>query len=237
VQGMICAFGSYVCRNWQRADEGIWEPRSGRRHHTHSRVLCWTALDRLLELRDKGLLQRGPFDEFAHHRALIRREVEQRAWNDHLQSYVSSLDGDDVDASLLLIAWYGFEDPASERMRKTYARIREQLGTDQGLLFRYRTGDSPGEGAFGICGFWAVEYLALGGGTIEEAAALFESLCGRGNDVGLFAEQIDPQTQEPLGNFPQAFTHVGLINAAISLARRMAEEARPDERPLARLAR
>jgi GH15 family glucan-1,4-alpha-glucosidase len=225
MQRMLSAFGQYVCRNWQQPDEGIWEPRSGRRHNTHSRVLCWTALDRLLELRDRGLLQEGAFDDFARNRDLIKREVHQRAWNADLQSYVAQLDGHEVDASLLLISWYGFEDAASERMVKTHARIRQQLGAANGLLYRYRTDDSPGEGAFGICGFWAAEHLALGGGTVEQAEALFEQLCSHGNDVGLFGEEIDPATGDALGNFPQAFTHVGLINAAISLARRQRQEA------------
>jgi GH15 family glucan-1,4-alpha-glucosidase len=225
VQRMLCAFGEYVCRNWQRPDEGIWEPRSGRGPNTHSRLLCWTALDRLLQLRDQGLLQRGPFDRFARTRDLIGEEIRLRAWNPLLQSYVARLDGDQVDATLLLIPWYGFEEASSERMVKTHARIRRQLGAANGLLYRYRTGDSPGEGAFGICGFWAAEYLALGGDTAQEAQALFERLCARANDVGLFAEEIDPATGDALGNFPQAFTHVGLINAAISLSRRQRQES------------
>jgi GH15 family glucan-1,4-alpha-glucosidase len=119
-------------------------------------------------------------------------------------------------------------------MRATHRRIREQLSTGDGLLHRYprkrepeREGDpvSPGEGAFGICSFWSAEYLALGGGTVEEAQQLFERLCGYANDVGLFAEEIDSATGAALGNFPQAFTHVGLINAALSIARRLEGEA------------
>jgi GH15 family glucan-1,4-alpha-glucosidase len=230
MQRMLCAFGEYVCRHWQQPDEGIWEPRSGRGHNTHSRLLCWTALDRLLELRDKGLLRKGPFDEFARNRDLIRSEVQQRAWSAKLQSYVARLDGDEVDATLLLIPWYGFEDASSERMVKTFARIREQLGAASGLLYRYRTGQPPAEGAFGICGFWAAEYLALGGGSVEEAQTLFEQLCNHANDVGLFAEEVDPVTGDALGNFPQAFTHVGLINAAISLRRRQQEVQSPSRR-------
>jgi GH15 family glucan-1,4-alpha-glucosidase len=106
-------------------------------------------------------------------------------------------------------------------MRDTHACIREALSAGDGLLYRYRTDDSPGEGAFGICSFWAAEYLALGGGTPQEARDLFERVCDYANDVGLFAEEIDPSTGAALGNFPQAFTHVGLINAAVSLARRL----------------
>ena len=105
-------------------------------------------------------------------------------------------------------------------MRGTYARIRERLGAGGPLLYRYAPGAPPREGAFGICSFWAAEYLALGGGTVAEARDLFERLVGYGNDLGLFAEEIDPASGAGLGNFPQAFTHVGLINAALSLDRR-----------------
>jgi GH15 family glucan-1,4-alpha-glucosidase len=229
---VLSAFGEYVCRNWRRADEGIWEPRSGKGHNTHSRVLCWTALDRLLELHAKGHVRRIPVDLFERNRAAIREEVEARAWNAALGSYVSRLDGTELDAALLLMAWYGFADARSERMRATCHRIRERLGAPGGLLYRYRTGDSPGEGAFGICCFWGAEVLALGAGRVEEAIAVFESLCRRSNEVGLFAEEIDPPTGEALGNFPQAFTHVGLINAALSIERRLrGEEPIPLEVP------
>jgi len=217
----LCAFGEYVCRHWQEPDEGIWEPRSVAAHNTHSRVLCWTALDRLLQLHARGHLHRAPAALFQKNRELIRREVEARAWNPDLGSYVAQLDGDRLDATLLLLPWYGFEDAGTDRMRATFARVRETLGAGDGLLYRYRREDSPGEGAFGICSFWGAEYLALGGGTPAEARDLFEGLCGYANDVGLFAEEIDPSTGAALGNFPQAFTHVGLINAAVSLTRRL----------------
>jgi GH15 family glucan-1,4-alpha-glucosidase len=227
----LCAFGSYVCRHWHEPDDGIWEPRSGAAFNTHSRVLCWTALDRLLQLHAGGHLPRAPVDAFREQRALIRRNLEARAWNPRLGSYVAQLDGDAMDASLLLLPWYGFEDAGSERMRATYQRVRETLGAGNGLLYRYRNADSPGEGAFGICSFWAAEYLALGGGSLEEATDLFEQLCEHANDVGLFGEEIEPVTGAALGNFPQAFTHVGVINAAVSLARRR-EGAAPIDRRL-----
>ncbi|HEX6464038.1 MAG TPA: glycoside hydrolase family 15 protein, partial [Vicinamibacterales bacterium] len=221
---MLCAFGEYVCRHWNEPDEGIWEPRSGKGHNTHSRVLCWAALDRLLQLHSKGHLRNASVPEIQRNRDLIRKDVQERGWNADLGSYVARLDGDRLDASLLLLAWYGFEDARSDRMRKTFARIQRDLGAGNGLLYRYRTPDSPGEGTFGICSFWGAEYLALGGGTVDEAREMLERLCSYGNDVGLFAEEIDPDTGAALGNFPQAFTHVGLINAALSLARRLEGE-------------
>ena len=191
------------------------------------------ALDRLLQLHAKDHVRWAPRAKFEENREAIRRQVETRAWNPALQSYVAEAEGDRVDATLLLLAWYGFESATSERMRLTYQLIRERLGAGDGLLYRYqrirepeKEGDpvSPGEGAFGICSFWGVEYLALGGGSVDEARQLFERLCGYANDVGLFAEEIDPRTGAALGNFPQAFTHVGLINAGISLARRLEGE-------------
>jgi GH15 family glucan-1,4-alpha-glucosidase len=230
-RNMLCAFGDYVCRNWQKPDEGIWEPRSGRYNNTHSRVLCWTALDRLLELHAHGHLPEVPVSDFQKNRDAIRCEIEERAWNPRLESYAARLDTDELDASLLLLPWYGFDKPSSYRMRQTYARIRERLGAGAGLLYRYRTGESPGEGAFGISSFWGAEYLALGGGTAEEAQEVFQRLIGYANDLGLFAEEIDPETGDALGNFPQAFTHVGLINAALSLAKRLKGE-KPLERPI-----
>ncbi|HKT61605.1 MAG TPA: glycoside hydrolase family 15 protein [Gemmatimonadales bacterium] len=227
---LLSDLGEYVCRHWDQPDEGIWEPRSGRADNTHSRVLCWAALDRLLQLHDQGHLRQVPAALFRDNHEAIRRQVESRAWSQPLGSYVSRLDGDDLDANLLLLAWYGFERADSDRMRGTYRRIRERLGAGDGLLYRYRTGESPGEGAFGVCCFWAAEYLAMGGGTADEARDLFERLCDYGNDVGLFAEEIDPEHCAALGNFPQAFTHVGLINAALSLARRLRGEATMERR-------
>ncbi|MDX2019004.1 MAG: glycoside hydrolase family 15 protein [Deltaproteobacteria bacterium] len=224
VQRFLCDLGKYVCRHWMLADEGIWEPRSGRHHRTHSRVLCWTALDRLIELAALGQLRRAPLDDFRKHRDRIARDVHENGYCPRLASYVATYGAADVDASLLLLPWYGFEDARAERMRSTYNRIRLRLGARDGLLHRYRSSDSAGEGAFGICSFWGAEYLALGGGSAAQARAAFEALLRFGNDLGLYAEEIDVGTGEPLGNFPQAFTHVGLMNAAISLQRRLAQE-------------
>jgi GH15 family glucan-1,4-alpha-glucosidase len=230
---MLRAFGLYVCHNWDRPDEGIWEPRTSPKHNTHSRVLCWIALDRLLDLHARGLLPDIPTDDIARNREMIRREVETRGWNEARQSYVSHLDGTEVDASLLMLSWHGFDPPSSHRMTKTYARIRRELGAGDGLLYRHarRSPETAGEGAFGICSFWGAEYLALGGGTVEAATTAFEQLCDYGNDVGLFGEEIDPTSGEALGNFPQAFSHIGLINAALSVDDRLRLEGSKPRRP------
>lgn len=216
-QQFLRTVGTWVCRHWQQADEGIWEIRSGRRHHTHSRVLCWVALDRLLRLHERGLLRGIPVERFRRNRDLIRAEVERHGWNDALQSYVAVYGGSTVDAALLLLGWYGFEAPDAPRMRSTWRRIRQELGAGP-LLYRYRIPESSREGAFLACSFWEVDLLARAG-EVGRASEQFEALLGYANDVGLFAEEADPATGEPLGNFPQAFTHVGLIDAALSIYR------------------
>jgi GH15 family glucan-1,4-alpha-glucosidase len=217
---LLNALGETVCQRWREADEGLWEGRSGRFHHTHSRVLCWAALDRLLAMHDAGLLE-ADVPRFRAERDALRAEIEGQGYNDDLGSYTGTLGGNELDASLLTLPLYGYVDAASPRMRSTLARIRKGLGVD-GLLYRYDVstadGLTPGEGAFGICSFWAVECLARAG-EVEEAAAAFERLLAYQNDVGLFAEEIDPESGAALGNFPQAFTHVGLINAALAIER------------------
>jgi GH15 family glucan-1,4-alpha-glucosidase len=224
-QKVLTGLGKYVARNWDAADEGIWEPRSGRRNNTYSRLMCWTAMDRLVALIDKRNLAGMPRDLFLRERERIRKQIEVRAWNDRLQTYVGVLDGDSADATLLRIPWCGFENADTERMRKTFRTVEQHLGAGGGLLYRYDR--QPAEGAFGICGFWAVEYLALGGGTLEQAHQRMESLLKYGNDLGLFAEEVDPCSGNALGNFPQAFTHVGLISAALTVEEKERGKSHP----------
>jgi GH15 family glucan-1,4-alpha-glucosidase len=219
---MLEETAEYVLRHWRLPDEGIWEVRSGRFHHTHSRLLSWVALDRALALKGDGSLRHLDGDALTRERSAIRSEIETSAWNDRLGSYVRRLDGDELDASLLQIPWYGFEPASSDRMRLTFARIKERLGAGPGLYYRYQAtpDESPGEGAFALCSFWAAECLALGGGSLEEARAEFELVLPFANDVGLLGEEIDPTTGDALGNFPQAYTHVGLVNTALTLEER-----------------
>ncbi|MGI8485215.1 MAG: glycoside hydrolase family 15 protein [Thermomicrobiales bacterium] len=211
--------GRTVCAHWREPDEGIWEGRSGRVHHTHSKVLCWVALDRLVGLHEKWGLALD-VDRFRIERAAIRDEVERHGYNEDLGSYTREFDGNDLDASLLTLPLYGYVDARDPRMASTCARIHEHLGRD-GLIYRYldSTDDGlpAGEGAFGVCGFWAVECRAKGG-DVEGATAAFSHLLHYANDLGLLAEEHDPDTGASLGNFPQAFSHVGLINAALTLA-------------------
>jgi GH15 family glucan-1,4-alpha-glucosidase len=224
-QAMLRGFGEEVCRRWLVPDAGIWEPREPARLRTHSLVLGWVALTRLLELHDRAAL-RAPVARFARERDAIRRQVETRGFDPLLGSYVAHLDGHEVDAALLLLGGYGYEPPTSPRMRGTWRRIRERLSPRPGLLYRYEPSAAAGEGTFGLCSSWAVEHLARGGGSVEEAMAWLDGLLARANDVGLFAEEIDPRTGAGLGNFPQGFTHVGVVNAVLALERRLREERR-----------
>lgn len=213
---MLAGLGRTVCSRWRQPDEGIWEARRGRRHHTFSKAMCWVALDRMIKLHEAGHL-RAPVEMFIREREAIRAEIETRGFNPRLDSYVSVLDGKEVDASLLLMARYGYVEPTSTRMRATCARVERELGAG-GLLYRYRSADGlpSGEGAFGIASFWAVGCRARQG-DISGALAAFDRLCSMANDVGLFAEEIDPATGAHLGNFPQAFTHAGLVDAALTI--------------------
>ena len=219
-QQLLRHFGGYVCRHWHEPDNGIWEPRGRRQHYTHSRLLCWVALDCLLEVHSRGRIGGIPVEGFMEHREQIRRDIEGRGWNANLGSYTQVLGGDTLDATALLLAFHGFDEASSGRMRRTYQRIQERLGAGPGLLYRYEQSFQGGEDAFALCSFWIAEFLATGGGTPEEAHRAFAQTAAYANDLGLFAEEVDPKTGDALGNFPQAFTHVGLICAALSLAER-----------------
>jgi GH15 family glucan-1,4-alpha-glucosidase len=229
MQKVLVGFGNYVLKHWDEPDEGIWEPRNGRDNHTHSRLMCWTALDRLVSLAEQGKLKGANLEEYKRNRDAIQKQICARAWNERLQSYVSVLDGEDLDASLLLLSWYGFEKADSPRMQATYKAIRNSLGTKDGLLYRYRA--NPPEGTFAICSFWEAEYLALGGGKSDECRQLMKSLFRYRNDLGLYGEEIDAETGDALGNFPQAFTHIGLIGAALSFDQRVKGEQQLAHRP------
>lgn len=226
-QQMLRHFGAYVCRHWSEPDNGIWEPRGQQQHFTHSRLLCWVALDRLVRMAERNHCRGLPVGEFKKHRDQIRDDIERRGWNSTLESYTQFLGGTTLDATALLMAFHNFDAPDSWRMQRTFQRIHSRLGPRPGLLYRYEQSVGGREGAFALCCFWIAEFLARGGGTLEQAQDAFAHTLAYANDLGLFAEEIDPATGDALGNFPQAFTHVGLINAALSLAEREDRESRP----------
>jgi GH15 family glucan-1,4-alpha-glucosidase len=221
-QELIIGLAETALRVWHLPDHGIWEPREAPSHHTHSRLLCWVALDRMLGLEADGHVKKLRHrDRYIEARAAIRRDIETRAFRNG--TYVGELDGSELDATSLLLSFYGFEPPDSPRMRATHAAIRRSLGTRRGLR-RY----AANEGTFAICGFWEVDYLARAGYLVE-ADALFRAMCATANDIGLLAEETDPETGALLGNFPQGFSHIGLINAAMTLEQARTARRRPTE--------
>jgi len=214
---MLVGFGRLVCGEWESSDQGIWEIRGDKRHHTYSKFMCWVALDRLIKLHEQGCLKVPSY--FRDNRDRIRQAIESRAYNKTLGCYVDEFDGEHMDASLLLLGCYGYLAPEDARMRRTFNNIKQKL-CKNGYLLRYEPGRDnlpAGEGAFGITSFWAVDFLARAG-QIDKATQMFEHMLKAANDLGLYAEEIDIETGAALGNFPQAFTHVGLINAALGIA-------------------
>jgi GH15 family glucan-1,4-alpha-glucosidase len=214
----LASFGVQVMKSWRAPDHGIWE-RQQKRQNTFSKLMCWVALDRLLAL-DETVGLRIARDKIGAERAAIRAWIEREGWNDRVGAFVGEPGTDAADAALLTLARFGFLDARDERMSSTFEYVDRRLGNGP-LLYRYVPGtDSlPGrEGAFGIASFWAVDYLARAG-RIAEAESRFAALLAHANDVGLLAEELDPRNGAQLGNFPQAYTHVGLIAAAVSLRR------------------
>ena len=228
---MLAGLGRTVRDIWQQPDSGIWEIRGAPRHYTFSKLMCWAALNCLLALDERGAIRLGDsVPDYRAERERIAETIERRGFNSRIGAYTGELDGDQVDASLLLMATVGYKPAGDDRVAGTLAVIRERLGR-HGLIQRYEAGVDGMEGeeqAFGICSFWAVEQVARTG-DVAEAERQFEHLLSFATDAGLFAEEIDGRTGEAVGNFPQAFTHVGLLNAAIAIERARAHQSQKGE--------
>ena len=205
-----------VCRVWREPDSGIWEVRGEPRHYTESKMMCWVALVRAVALADAGRIPGRGAETWRREAEAIRAFIEERCWSNELRSYVRSAGERDLDASLLLGVLMGYPDDHG-RLGATTKRVAEVLA-DGPLVHRYLAEDGlPGtEGAFLPCSFWLVDALARLG-HVEEAAARMEELERLANDVGLYAEEIDPNTGEFLGNFPQGLVYLALVNAAVTL--------------------
>jgi len=207
--------------NWREPDEGIWEVRGGRQQFVHSKVMAWVAFDRAVRAVEH-FGRDGPAERWRARREEIRREVLREGYDAGRRTFTRAYGSQELDGALLMIALVGFLPATDERVRGTVQAIQRELCED-GLVLRYRTGDGgdglPGrEGAFLPCSFWLVDNLALMG-RAGEAEALFERLRGLCNDVGLISEEYDTASKRLIGNFPQAFTHVGLVNSAATLSR------------------
>jgi GH15 family glucan-1,4-alpha-glucosidase len=206
---------------WREPDNGIWEIRGPKRHFTHSKVMAWVAFDRAVRsVEEQGL--EGPVDRWRALRDEIHAEVCTRGFDANLRSFTQFYDGDELDAALLLVPLVGFLPIDDERVVGTIDAITSNLMRD-GFVFRYRTkhdgvdGLPKGEGVFLPCSFWLVDCLELLG-RHGDAHALYERLLDLRNDVGLYAEEYDPGERRLLGNFPQAFTHLALVNSAFTLS-------------------
>jgi GH15 family glucan-1,4-alpha-glucosidase len=203
---------------WQEEDEGIWEVRGGRRHFVYSKLMCWVALDRAIALAD-GIGAGDRAAEWARARDEIRRAIESRGWSDRAGAFAQAFGSDDLDASVLMLPIVGFLEPGDPLVVATLDAIEQGLTDDRGLVYRYRASDGleGDEGTFLLCTFWLAQAQAMAG-RVAQARATFERAAAHVNDLGLLAEEVDPGTGELLGNFPQAFSHIGLINAAAAIA-------------------
>jgi GH15 family glucan-1,4-alpha-glucosidase len=202
--------------NWHRPDHGIWEVRGRPQHFVHSKAMCLVALDRRIQLA-RDCSRRAPETKWRRARDELRRAIDERGYDDRRNTFVRTFDGRQVDAALLLLPMFDVVDYDDPRMIGTVDAICEDL-LDDGLLRRYRGSDGlkGREGTFLPCSFWLVECLARQGRT-EEARTAFERAVSAGNDVGLFAEEYDVDRREPLGNVPQALTHLSHISAIVAL--------------------
>jgi GH15 family glucan-1,4-alpha-glucosidase len=221
IQMFVADLADAAAEGWREKDSGMWEMRGEPLHHLSSKVLCWTALDRAVKLAPAL----GPYEKaeaWAEERDRVRAAILARGWSEKRQAFAQSFDSDELDAAVLLMPLVDFLPAEDPRMRSTIDAIAREL-TEDGMVLRYRNeGDLNAdglmgeEGAFVICSFWLVSVLAMAG-EVARAQELFDQLTGAANDLGLLAEEIDTNSGELLGNFPQAFSHIGLIIAASKL--------------------
>jgi alpha,alpha-trehalase len=218
IQAFVADLADTAARRWRERDAGMWEMRGEPRHHLSSKVLCWTALDRAVKLAPR-LGKFAKVEQWEAERDEIRAAILERGWSQRRGAYAQSFDSDELDAAALLMPILGFLPDTDERMKATIDAIADDL-TEDGLVLRYRNreglnadGLTGEEGTFVICSFWLVSALAKAD-DLDRAERLFQQLTGYANDLGLLAEEIDTATREQLGNFPQAFSHIGLITAA-----------------------
>jgi GH15 family glucan-1,4-alpha-glucosidase len=216
--------------NWQKPDDGIWEVRNGPHHFVYSKVMCWVALDRGISIARRFGFD-APLSYWIMERDRIRTDIIEKGFNSELNSFVQKYGSKDLDASLLLLPLAGFLPVSDPRIQGTIEACRKQL-MQNGFLLRYRSEDglSGDEGGFVLCNFWLVECLALSG-KMNEARALLRETMTASNHLGLFSEEFDSTSHEMLGNFPQAFSHIGFINAVSAIIAEDSQRARSANEP------
>ena len=214
----LTRLAQFVVDHWREPDDGIWETRGGRRHFVYSKVLCWVALDRAVKAAvDLGLP--GDVDLWRRVRDEIKAEVLDKGYDTQRGVFVQSYGSRNLDAANLMLPLVGFIDAKDPRMTSTIEAVQRELTSPQGYVYRYRDYDDGlggTEGTFTICTLWLADNL-IALGRLDEARHLYEKCLGCRNDLGLLSEEIDPETEEMLGNFPQAFSHLALINTAVQL--------------------
>lgn len=224
-QTFLVEAADLICKRWHEPDHGIWELRGEPRHYVHSKASCWMGLDRAIRLAPLLGATDDVVKRWRQNGELIAAEIRDRGIDNERGCFVQHYDTDEVDASLLKLSLMGFVAPDDPAMRSTVAAIQSDLvDNPAGLVRRFRDTGTVREGAFLLCTFWMVENLALANRR-DEAVMLFERAVGFGNDLGLFSEEADPDSGELLGNFPQAFTHLGVVQAA----RRLGEMSSDDD--------
>lgn len=227
--GLLLELMKHLEEVWREPDEGIWEVRGGRQHFVHGKLMSWVAFDRAIKFAEQSRVS-GRLDRWRRLRSEIRDEILERGFDAERGAFVQAYGSKELDSALLLMPLVGFLPADDPRVVSTTAAIERELAKD-GLLLRYDTARSEdglpaGEGAFLACSFWLADNKLLQGRR-EEAEALFERLLSLRNDVGLLAEQHDVENQSMAGNFPQAFSHFAMIDAAFNLAGRRTTPTRP----------
>ena len=203
---------------WKEPDQGIWEIRGEPRHFLYSKLMCWVALERAMALADR-IDARDRVAGWKQARDEIHQAILTGGWSDRAKAFTQSFGSDELDACSLMIPLVGFLPATDHRVLATIDATQDRLTDDRGLVYRYRAHDGlqGEEGTFLLCTFWLAEALALAG-RLEQARTVFERAAAFVNDVGLLSEEVDASTGELLGNFPQAFSHIGLVNAAWAIS-------------------
>ncbi|SEH15790.1 Glucoamylase (glucan-1,4-alpha-glucosidase), GH15 family [Natronorubrum sediminis] len=216
----LCDIVKYVCEHWDERDAGIWEFRDERRHFLHSKLLCWVALDRGIALATENDLE-APLETWREERDAVREAIEARGYSERASSFTQHFESDEaLDATALLLPIYEFLPPEDDRVQATIDAVIDRLTTDDGLVVRFVDSDirRDEEKAFFLCSFWLIDALVLSN-RLEQAREYFENVLERASPLGLYSEKIDPENDQLLGNFPQAFSHLGLLNSVTYLAR------------------